>query len=29
MALWAGRRDAIFDEIERLDVKTRGPAADA
>jgi hypothetical protein len=27
LALWAGRRDAIFDEIERLDAKTRGPAA--
>jgi len=27
MALWGGRRDAIFDEIERLDAKTRAPAA--
>src|SRR5712672_1575951 len=27
LGLWAGRRDAIFDEIERLDAKTRGPAA--
>jgi hypothetical protein len=27
LALWAGRRDAIFDEIERLDAKTRGPSA--
>lgn len=27
MSLWGGRRDAVFDEIERLDVKTRGPAA--
>jgi hypothetical protein len=27
LALWAGRRDAAFDEIERLDTKTRGPAA--
>jgi hypothetical protein len=27
LALWAGRRDAIFDEIERLDTKTRGPSA--
>ena len=27
LALWAGRRDTIFDEIERLDAKTRGPAA--
>jgi len=27
LMLWAGRRDAIFDEIERLDTKTRGPAA--
>jgi len=27
LTLWAGRRDAIFDEIERLDTKTRGPAA--
>ncbi len=24
LALWAGRRDAIFDELERLDGKTRG-----
>jgi hypothetical protein len=27
LMLWAGRRDAIFDELERLDAKTRGPAA--
>lgn len=27
MTLWGGRRDAVFDEIERLDAKTRGPAA--
>jgi hypothetical protein len=27
LTLWAGRRDAIFDEIDRLDTKTRGPAA--
>jgi hypothetical protein len=27
LSLWAGRRDAIFDEIERLDTKTRGPSA--
>jgi hypothetical protein len=27
LALWAGRRDAIFEEIERLDAKTRGPSA--
>ena len=27
MTLWGGRRDAIFDEIERLDAKTRAPAA--
>ncbi len=27
LALWAGRRDAIFDEIEKLDTKTRGPSA--
>lgn len=27
LALWKTRRDEIFDEIERLDVKTRGPSA--
>jgi len=27
LALWAGRRDAVFDEIERLDAKTRAPSA--
>ncbi len=27
LTLWAGRRDAIFDEIDRLDTKTRGPSA--
>src|SRR6267142_1329088 len=27
LMLWAGRRDAVFDELERLDAKTRGPAA--
>jgi hypothetical protein len=26
LALWKARRDELFDEIERLDVKTRGPA---
>jgi hypothetical protein len=26
LALWKSRRDELFDEIERLDVKTRGPA---
>src|SRR5215467_7303089 len=26
LALWAGRRNELFDEIERLDAKTRGPA---
>jgi hypothetical protein len=25
--MWAGRRDAIFDELEKLDAKTRGPSA--
>jgi hypothetical protein len=24
LALWKSRRDELFDEIERLDVKTRG-----
>jgi len=27
LMLWGGRRDASFDELERLDAKTRGPAA--
>lgn len=27
MTLWGGRRDAAFAEIERLDAKTRAPAA--
>lgn len=27
MNLWGGRRDAVFDEIERLDAKTRTPSA--
>jgi hypothetical protein len=27
LTLWGSRRDAIFDEIEKLDQKTRGPAA--
>jgi hypothetical protein len=27
LMLWGGRRDAVFDELERLDAKTRGPAA--
>lgn len=27
MALWLARRDGIFAEIEKLDMKTRGPAA--
>ncbi len=27
LALWNARRDELFDEIERLDTKTRGPAA--
>ena len=26
LALWASRRDAIFEELDRLDVKTRGQA---
>jgi len=26
LALWAGRRNELFDEIERLDAKTRSPA---
>jgi len=26
MAMWAARRDDIFDKIERLDQKTRGPS---
>jgi hypothetical protein len=26
LTLWASRRNELFDEIERLDVKTRGPA---
>jgi len=26
LALWKSRRDELFDEIERLDTKTRGPA---
>ena len=26
LSLWAQRRDAIFDELDRLDVKTRGQA---
>lgn len=27
MALWGSRRNDVFDEIERLDKKTRGPSA--
>lgn len=27
MALWGGRRDAVFDEIEKLDSATRRPSA--
>jgi hypothetical protein len=27
LALWGSRRDAIFDELEKLDTKTRGPSA--
>ncbi len=27
LALWKSRRDELFEEVERLDVKTRGPAA--
>jgi hypothetical protein len=27
LALWKSRRDELLDEVERLDVKTRGPAA--
>lgn len=27
MALWGSRRNDVFDEIERLDMKTRGPSA--
>lgn len=27
LQLWAGRREAIFDEVEKLDAKTRGPSA--
>ena len=27
MTLWGQRRDAVFDEIQNLDVKTRGPSA--
>jgi hypothetical protein len=26
LALWKARRDELLDEIERLDVKTRGPS---
>lgn len=27
MSLWVARRNAVFDEIETLDIKTRGPSA--